>query len=117
MHNFQGEFNGIPGGRELPKQCSETYCVDKGATAGADGDGELGPQAVSRKAGYAGPGPRGGSFHGPSRRSGPGTWPLPARPSRRRRRQARRSQGGHSRDHAWPTEQSWHGPLKRSRQK
>ena len=41
-----------------------------------------------------------------SRRSGPGTWPLLARPSYRRRRQARRSQGGHSRDWTWLTELS-----------
>ena len=31
-------------------------------------------------------------------RTRPGTWPLPARPSHRRHRQPRRSQGGHSRD-------------------
>ena len=71
-------------------------CVDKGATAGAGSDGELGPQAASRKAGYAGPGPTSGSFHRLSRRSGPGGWPLPARLSYRRGRQARRRQGGHS---------------------
>ena len=32
--------------------------MDNGATAGAGSDGELGPQAVSRKAGYAGPEPK-----------------------------------------------------------
>ena len=32
--------------------------MDKGATAGAGSDGELGPQAVSRNAGYAGPEPK-----------------------------------------------------------
>ena len=85
----------VPIGTEVSRRC-----VSKGATAGAGSDGELGPQAVSRKAGYAGPGPRSGSFHGLSRRSGPGAWPPPARPSYRRRRQARRSQGGHSRDYA-----------------
>ena len=66
-------------------------CVDKGATAGAGSDDELGPQAVSRKA-------ESGSFHGLSRRSGPEAWPLPTHPSYRRRRQARRSQGGNARD-------------------
>ena len=32
--------------------------MDNGATAGAGSDSELGPRAASRKAGYAGPGPR-----------------------------------------------------------
>ena len=59
--------------------CRHT-CVDNGATAGAGSDSEPGPLAASRKAGYAGPG---------------GAWPLQARLSYRRRRQARRSQGGH----------------------
>ena len=48
--------------------------VDDGATAGAGSDCELGPQAMSRKAGYAGRGQRSGSFQGLSRRSGPGAW-------------------------------------------
>ena len=81
------------------------------ARAGAGGDGELGPQAVSGKAGHAGPGPGSGSFRGLSRRGRPGAWPPPARPSYRRRRQARPSQGGRSRGRARPTEQSRHGPL------
>ena len=38
---------------------------------------------------------------------------APPHPSYRRPRQARRSQGGHSRDCACLTEQSQHGPPKR----
>ena len=48
----------------------------KGGTAGVTSDGELGPRAASKKAGYAGAGLRSGSFHGLSRRSGPGAWLL-----------------------------------------
>ena len=38
--------------RGIPGLCGQ------GATAGAGSDGELGPQAMSMNAGYAGPGPK-----------------------------------------------------------
>ena len=46
------------------------------------------------KAGYAGPGPRSGSFQGPGRRGGPAAWPPPARPIYRKGRRARCESSG-----------------------
>ena len=43
----------VPPGTEVSLRC-----LDNGAPAGAGSKSELGSQAASRKAGYAGPGPR-----------------------------------------------------------